>query len=291
MLVIDSIARTAKPIVVLIGERILERYPRLPEILEYGRALGLKMIVEVSPAELTDDVIAKYHHFGERVFRVKISQSVSDNTDSRIEDTSFFAELDDSLDRLAKSGYETHLVYTATGPDIRTLALVHDYAVRRSARGLYCHLRFDMGNGKQPRDGHSVDDFIERFATMKEYSPASMIISPQCVKFVHHSHRPGDQDQGGGNRGSWEYTCLAGKSYAFIDETGRVQLCGGNPDKRSTLRDAGYDFRKIWSHSPAFTGSRRICRNCLHGYHSLHPVAGDEAVLQGPPPGPGAAAS
>lgn len=273
MLVIDSIARTSKPIVVLTGDRVLEKYPRLTEILEYGRALGLKMIVEVTPSELTGDVLARYAHFGERIFRVRISDSIRENAETRIESSPFYDELDDCLDRLEKAGYETHLVYTATGPDIRILALVHDYAVRRSARGLYCHLRFDLGNGQKPKDPRAVDEFIERFATMKEYSPASMIISPQCVKFVHNSHGPEGRPDDGGGRGQWEYTCLAGKSYAFIDETGRVQLCGGNSDRRTTLRDVGYDFRKVWSHSPAFVGSRKACRHCLHGYHSLHPVA------------------
>jgi hypothetical protein len=282
MLVIDSIARTSKPIVVLTGDRILERYPRLPEILEYGRALGLKMIVEVTPAELTDDVIARYAHFGERIFRVKISETIGNSPENRIEASPSFDELERCLDRLELAGYESHLVYTANGPDIRTLALVHDYAVRRSARGLYCHLRFDMGAAPPRADGQSVDEFIQRFATMKEYSPASMIISPQCVKFVHHSHRPGDPDAG---RGQWEYTCLAGKSYAFIDETGRVQLCGGNPDRRTTLRDVGYDFRKVWLHSPAFVGSRKICRNCLHGYHTLHHPGGVGAPAAGQPQG------
>jgi MoaA/NifB/PqqE/SkfB family radical SAM enzyme len=285
MLVIDSIARTSKPIVVLTGDRILDHYPRLLEILEYGRALGLKMIVEVEPRELNDQVLTAYAHFGERIFRVKVSEAIRDNEDTRIESSPFFAELEECLDRLERSGYETHLVYTATGPDIRILALIHDYAVRRSARGLYCHLRFDLGNGGRPRDGRPVDEFIRRFATMKEYSPASMIISPQCVKFVHQSPRYGDAAQAGGGRGQWEYTCLAGKSYAFIDPTGRVQLCGGNPEKRSTLRDVGYDFRKIWTHSPSFVGSRKICRNCLHGYHSLRPVQENEAGELAPSPG------
>ncbi len=291
LLVIDSIARTAKPIVVLTGERVLELYPRLPEILEYGRALGLKMIVEVPPAELTDEVIDRYRYFGERIFRVKITAPVGDDTGSRIEEASFFAELDGSLDRLGKAGFEIHLVYTATEPDLRTLALLHDYAVRRSARGLYCHLRFDLAEGQTPIEGGVVDDFIERFATMKEYSPASMIISPQCVRFVHHSHRQEDHGQGGGNRGSWEYVCLAGKSYAFIDPAGRVQLCAGNSDKRPTLRDAGYDFQKVWGYSSVFTDSRKTCRNCLHGYHSADQVAADRAVLQGSPPGAGSGAA
>jgi MoaA/NifB/PqqE/SkfB family radical SAM enzyme len=263
MLVIDSIARTSRPIVVLTGEMILEKYGRLEDVLEYGYALGLKMIVEVTPAELTGDLLARFSRFGERIFRVKISDAIRENVENRIESAPFYDELDGCLDRLEKSGYEIHLVYTATGPDTRILALVHDYAVRRSARGIYCHLRFDLGNGGTPKESGDVDEFIRRFATMKEYSPAEMIISPQCVRFVHTSTFSAREV-----RGKWEYACLAGRSFAFIDETGRVRLCGGNADRGISLRDTGYDFRKIWLHAPAFAGSRTTCGGCEHGDHS-----------------------
>jgi MoaA/NifB/PqqE/SkfB family radical SAM enzyme len=265
MLVIDSIARTSRPIVVLTGEGILEKYGRLVEILEYGNALGLKMIVEVTPAELTDDVLAHFSRFGERIFRVKISEAIRENVENRIESAPFYGELDGCLDRLERSGYEIHLVFTATGPDTRILALVHDYAVRRSARGVYCHLRFDLGEGGTPKESGDVDEFIRRFATMKEYSPAPMIISPQCVRFVHTSYA-----NARGGSGKWEYACLAGRSFAFIDETGRVRLCGGSADRGMSLRDTGYDFRKIWSSAPAFSGSRTACGGCEHGDHSIH---------------------
>ncbi len=274
MLVIDSIARTGKPILVLTGDDILRNVQRLPDILDYGRALGLKMIVEVSPEELTDEVLKTYSRFGERIFRVKVSAAPGQGAEEREENSRYFRDLESCLDRMELAGYESHLVYTATEPDIRSLALLHDFGLRRSARGLYCHLRFDLADPKKSRPAGSVDDFVQRFATMKEYSPSTMIISPQCVKFVHNSRRRGPA--GGGRedgRPEWEYTCVAGKSYAYIDLNGRVHLCGGNPGRGVSLRDAGYDFRKIWSHSPAFTGSRTICRNCLHGYHSLSPSA------------------
>jgi MoaA/NifB/PqqE/SkfB family radical SAM enzyme len=279
MLVIDSIARTGKPIVVLTGEEILGHVQRLQDILEYGRALGLKMIVEVSPEELTDEILKAYSHFGERIFRIKIGAALGRHAETRTDTAEFFSDLESRLDRIEEFGYETHLVYTATDPDIRTLALLHDFALRRSAKGLYCHLRFDLGDRKKTRPGGSVDDFVQRFATMKEYSPSTMIISPQCVKFVHNSHRRGApvgarED----DRPEWEYTCVAGKSYAYIDVSGNVHLCGGNPSRGVPLRDSGYDFRKIWTHAPAFTGSRKICRNCLHGYHSLSPSGNADTI-------------
>ncbi|HLB01194.1 MAG TPA: hypothetical protein VJO14_07385 [Bacteroidota bacterium] len=273
MLVIDSIARTAKPIVVLSGEEILGRLPRLAEMLEYGRALGLKMIVEVSPEELTDGVLKAFIHFGERIFRVRIGEALGRQPDTRGDNSPLFGKLEACLDRIERAGYETHLVYTATEPDLRKLALMHDYALRRSARGLYYHLRFDLDDGTRRADGEEVDDFIKRFATMKEYSPSTMIISPQCVRFVHTSRRRPHQGAGlVSNHPEWEYTCVAGKSYAYIDRTGAVRLCGGQPGAGISLRETGYDFRKIWFLSAGFTGARASCTHCLHGYHSLSPA-------------------
>lgn len=270
MLIVDSIARTAKPILVLTGDRIPERFPRLPELIEYGRALGLKLIVEVTPGELTEEILEAYAHFGERIFRVRVTDAIAGASDGRLEESPGFAGLEEVLDRLTRAGYESHLVYTATRPDLRILARIHDFAVRRSARGLYCHLRFDLGNGSVRRDGEEVDDFVRRFATMKEYSPPSMIISPQCVKFTHRSRGPGQGPEG---VRTWEYTCLAGRSYAFIDETGSVHLCGGSGGSGASLRDSSYDFRKVWHQSPAFTAARHDCRNCRHGYHTVRPAA------------------
>lgn len=264
MLVIDSIARTSKPIVVLTGDGVLRRYPRLTEILDYGRALGLKMIVEAAPEDLTEEIVVKYSRFGERIFRVKIEDPADELKAGRMEDAPQFAALEGALDRLESHGYESHVVFTATRPDIRMLAILHDYAVRRSVRGLYCHLRFGQGGPAGSRNGHGVDEFIGRFATMKEYSPSSMIISPQCVKFIPNNSRYGRASHSGG---SWDYSCLGGKSFAFIDEEGRVRPCGGSGGERATLRDTGYDFRDIWQHSTSFLDSRVTCRNCLHGHH------------------------
>lgn len=268
LLIIDSIARTSKPIVVLTGDRVLGQYTRLPELLEYGRALGLKMIVEATPPELTDDVLRRFSYFGERIFRIRVDDLFRNNPDGRIEDSPLFGELEDCIERLEKSGYEAHLVFTMTKPDVRRLALIHDYAIRRSARGLYCHLRFDLMEGRKPRGDRAVDQFIKRFATLKEYSPASMIVSPQCVKFIHHhvGRPPGGRGREISGNG-WDYSCLAGKSYAFINDEGYVQLCGGNGAKGTFLREVAYDFRKIWTGSQAFSSARKICRTCLHGYH------------------------
>ncbi len=276
MLVIDSIARTAKPIVVLSGDGILQRYPRLTEILDYGRALGLKMIVEASPDDLTDEVLRKYSRFGERIFRVTIGDAAGDLESGRVEDAPRFAELEAALDRLESHGFEAHVVFTATRPDVRLLAILHDYAVRRSVRGLYCHLRFGQGAAAGTRNGHGVDEFIGRFATMKEYSPSSMIISPQCVKFIPNNSRYGRTAHPGG---SWDYSCLGGKSFAFIDEDGRVRPCGSRGGERSTLRDTGYDFRNIWMHATSFLDSRATCRNCLHGHHDAAAPGAEASAL------------
>src|SRR5271169_846346 len=63
MLITESIARISKSIVVLTGNNLLQRND-LYDIVDYGHALGLKIILELEPEELTSEVLAKYRQFG-----------------------------------------------------------------------------------------------------------------------------------------------------------------------------------------------------------------------------------
>src|ERR1041385_8135936 len=64
-LTIDSIARTSKTIVVLTGPGIPGRSD-LFEIVEYGFALGLKIIIEAAPGDLTEELLQRFKGFGGR---------------------------------------------------------------------------------------------------------------------------------------------------------------------------------------------------------------------------------
>lgn len=248
ILTIDSISRTGRPIVVLRGPGILH-YPGLFEIIEYGFALGLKMIVEAPPQDITLDVIKKFGAFGKKIFRIIVDDCITESPETRFQEKNELKILRECIQRLRRYGFEVHFSITVHDPDIRKLAFYHDYAFRTRADGLYCHLKFDKlpKQKKQEITNSEITTFIESIATMKGFSPKQMYFSPQCVKYMYtHS---ANHNNGCSHDAEWTHSCLAGKTFAYITFEGKVEICEGVHIECGDLRQADYNFKEIWQSS------------------------------------------
>ena len=262
MVILDSIARLSKPIVILTGPAILHR-PDIYEILAYGYAVGLKVIIESDAVDITEDVLRKLHSFGPRVLRVAIDDLIREGNEDRYETDPGYLTLEKNLQRLKEAGFEIHLCITVNKPDERNLAFNLDFALRHSARGLYCHLSFDCENG-----GETVptDQLIMRISELKRYIPENVYFSPQCLKYGLRHTIDGDDasldlrtvesDDG------WTYWCLAGRTFAHIDHVGVVHVCAGQHQPCGNLRSNGYDFKEIWDGSEVYRRLRTSMYSC-----------------------------
>lgn len=271
MLTIDGIARLAKPIIVFTGVNLLGR-PDLYQIVEYGTALGMKIIVEVRGEDLTNGVLHRYAAFGPKLFRLIIDGCVVEGEETRYLQTPQLSELQDAIQRLKKAGYEIHLGATINDVNIRGLAFYHDFAFRSGAHGLFCHLAVkssDQNGGER----HGTDEVIEALVQMKRLSPANMYVSPQCVKYgqrqlfdeAHDRMRPSRE-----YTIDWEYWCLGGKSFAFIDAGGVVRVCMSEPLVCGNLRSSEYDFKQLWETSEVFLSIRNHDWTCAETQQRLN---------------------
>ena len=284
LLAIDSIARISKPIVVLTGPGVAQR-PDLFEIVQYGFALGLKIIIEGTPGELTGDLLRTFSRFGRRVFRVLIDGCVVEGAADRYEQSPQYNALEECVLRLRKAGYEVHFGMTLGADQARQLAFIHDYAFRRSADGLYFHL--DWTDVSSPagvaepddKEGHWSDDLIESIAKIKQSSPRGMFFSPQCIRYARLEDESGP---GFGHSGRWCHSCVGGKTFAYISPTGSVQVCKELTSGAGNLRSNGYDFKGLWEGLELFTGLREqtgSCSNMRRSVKEPHPsVAGECAA-------------
>jgi MoaA/NifB/PqqE/SkfB family radical SAM enzyme len=266
-LILEGIARAAKPIVVLTGDHLPQRSD-IFELVQYGIAIGLKMIVEAKPEDFASETLRRYAPFGPRIFRVMIDGAIRPGEAARYDQAGSFQALEETVKLLRSSGFEIHLSAAIDHPDIRQLALEHDYAFRRSASGFYCHLAIpEMGSGGKPgQEGEDeIDSYIDAVASLKQFCPENMYyLSPQCVKY---GYKPiGDEPvaaSGWEEEGAvheWRHWCLGGKSFAFITDDGIVKICSQLPADDGDLRKNGYDFKKIWETSDTF----RILREGVH---------------------------
>lgn len=276
-LILEGIARTAKPIVVLTGEDLPPR-DDIYELVQYGIALGLKMIVEARPGDLTMKTLKRYSSFGPRIFRIIIDQAVRPGVDTRFLETAEFRKLEETIAVMKDAGSEVHLSMVITSPDVHQLAVSHDYAFRKSAQGFYCHLA--INTAPIPSDsGEIVDDEIDRYidavANIKQYCPSNMYyMSPQCVKYGYRHigeelNAPFDDEKDGETR-EWKHWCLGGKSFAYITADGMVQVCSQLPIENGDLRQCGYDFKEVWESSQTFQRLRECVHTCTQTREALN---------------------
>ncbi|GEM_PF-1977988 len=284
--VLESIARISKPIIVLTGSHLLRR-PDLFPIVEFGHALGLKMIVETTPEDITQDLLRQYSLFGPRVFRISLDRCVLEDAETRFQKTPEFYALERCLRLLKTGGFEIHLGVTVQHPTIRALAFEHDYAFRHAARGLYCHLSFDRSKLPRHRQQEYTEDqieqFIEAIAKMKRYSPENMYFSPQCVQYgfvgVMESSPDDDHPSDQGKQFEWKHLCLGGKRFAYITSGGKVQICSGLNSEAGDLRMTDCDFQEIWESSAMFREQRnngQTCTSTREHITSAYPVNSNE---------------
>ena len=264
-LIIDSISEVSKPIVVFTGPSITARTD-LYNIVRYGNKHGLKTIIEVTPDDVTDDVINQFQQFGPRIFRLSIEDIIVEDSDTRFQRTTAYLQLEETIKKLRTKGFEIHLSIKVPQPDLRKLEYYLDYAFRCNAQGLYCHLRFDksipeifMSDGCS----QSLDEFIGKISEMKSQVPNEMYFSPQCVKYIPFSLDNNDFDFSNITHPRWIHCCLAGKSFGFIAENGKVYLCGTRCKECGDLREYNYDFHRLWSEADLFNLLRPYNRTCV----------------------------
>lgn len=266
LLILDSIARLAKPIVVLTGPKLIDRCD-LHELVDYGNALGLKMIAELQPEEITGSLLDQFHAFGARTIRLIIDDRIVEEMNTRFAQSQSLDSLERAIGLLRSKGYEIHFSLTITQPHLRKLSFNLDYAFRSNAKGLYCHLRFDKTVPEVmifADEVESLDEFIGKISDMKTLVPSDMYVSPQCVKFAPFPlNEQMDFDFSDMKHPRWIHQCLAGKTFAFIDEIGKVYMCSGMCKECGDLREEHFDFKKIWTGSELLQQLRDHQRSCV----------------------------
>lgn len=251
LLVLENIARVSSPIIVITGKQVLRR-PDLLEIVGYGSAVGLKIVVESEIADINDDLMRRLRAFGPRTIRALLNGSILENPDTRFDPTPEFDQLEKTVKRLIDNGFQLHLGTTVANADLRQLAFNLDYAIKHTARGLYLHLCFldqqTVSSGSEDLEKEK-DEFLLRIAEMKQFLPSDMYFSPQCVRYQYKQEHNGHSHSERNGESEWSLWCLGGKTFAFITDEGKVQLCAGSPMDCGDLRDTKFDFGKIWFES------------------------------------------
>lgn len=270
--IMDSIAEISKPIIVLASNYSenskcdpLDRAD-IVDILLYGNSLGLKMIVETSGEKLTPDLRSVLKTIGTKCIRILINDHIKEDIESKFVQNEKFNKLDNLINQLKSEGFEIQLGIVLNSFNERELLFIVDYAVQKSSKGIYFHLQNPKSSSKLKKISYNKEEAINWIANQKKLLPDDMYFSPQCIKYgIKHK----EDEENAETTNHTTHWCLSGKTFAYINGKGEVQICNSIKNVCGDLRKTNLSFAQIWYNSEIFNWLRYNNFSCTETQISL----------------------
>jgi heme b synthase len=267
--VLENISSFVKPIIILTGGEPMAR-DDIYDIAAYGTGLGLRMVMAPCGLLMNRENTRRMKESG--IMRISLS---IDGADSTTHDS--FRQVDGAFDAVISAAHVAHeeglefqINSTITKLNYRQIDAMLQLAIDLGAVGFHPFLLVPTGRGSDLAD-YEIDpqEYEELLTWIYEKSLESPIqFKPTCAPHYYRIFRQQEKKKGRKvtveTHGLSAMTkgCLGGQSFAFISNTGRVQICGFLEESAGDIREQSYDFRTIWETSPLFLKMRN-----LDGYH------------------------
>ena len=261
--VLDGIASFAKPIIILTGGEPMARED-IFEIASYGTRIGLRMVMAPCGMLMNRENTLKMKEAG--VQRISLSL---DGADRMSHDS--FRQVEGSFDSVIRAshlaretGLEFQINSTITKLNYRQIGDILDLAVSLGAVGFHPFLLVPIGRGKDLADiAIDAEEYETLLNWIYEKSLETDIqFKPTCAPHYYRIFR--QRERAAGRKVTFETHglsamtkgCLGGQSFAFISNTGSVQICGFLEVEAGDIRKTDYSFRDIWESSELFQKMR-----------------------------------
>lgn len=263
--VLDNIASFAKPIIILTGGEPMIRHD-IYDISKYGTELGLRMVMAPCGILMDKSTINKIKESG--IARISLS---IDGANKTTHDE--FRQLDGAFDSVIKAaklskeeGLEFQINSTITKLNYKEIDKILKLAVELGAVSFHPFLLVPTGRAKNLVDlAITADEYEDILNWIYERIKDSLIqIKPTCAphfyRILHQRENYEGRTVSFDTHGINAMTkgCLGGQSFAFISNTGSVQICGFLDNEAGNIRRENYNFQKIWNTSDLFKAMRNI---------------------------------
>jgi len=262
---LDNIASFAKPIIILTGGEPMAR-DDIFEIASYGTSLGLRMVMAPCGLLMNKKNTRKMIESG--IMRISLS---IDGVDKETHDS--FRQVDGAFDAVinaAKIARETGLEFqvntTITKHNYKQIDKILQLAIDLGAVSYHPFLLVPTGRGKNLArmeiDPQEYEDVLTWIYEKSKEVPIQF--KPTCAPHFYRIFRQKEKEAGrkitvethGMN--AMTKGCLGGQSFAFISNTGKVQICGFLEEEAGDIRKDDFNFLNIWNTSELFLKIRDI---------------------------------
>ncbi len=273
--VLDSIAAFCKPIIILTGGEPMMR-DDIYEIASYGTSLGLRMVMAPCGYFINPETIARLKESGISRISLSIDGSSAESHDAFRQVPGAFDKVIAAARMCTEHGLEFQVNTTVHKGNLDELPAILDLAIKLGAKAFHPFLLVPTGRAKnmagQEISPEEYERVLEWVYDMQEKTP--ILFKPTCAPHYHRIVRqkggpakpshPGGGHPGGAPKGhpgglhGLSKGCMGGQSFAFISHVGKVQICGFLEEEAGDLREADYDFQKVWDESELFREIRDI---------------------------------
>lgn len=263
--VLENVSSFVKPIMILTGGEPMARSD-IFEIAEYGTGLGLRMVMAPCGLLMNRENTMKMKRSG--IERISLS---IDGADSKAHD--YFRQVEGAFDSVINAakiarevGLEFQINTTITKLNYRQIGEMLQLAIDLGAVSYHPFLLVPTGRGSDLTD-YEIDpgEYENLLNWIYEKSRSSTIqMKPTCAPHYYRIFRQREKEAGRKvtfeTHGLSAMTkgCMGGQSFAFISNTGRVQICGFLEEQAGDIREENYNFKKIWETSELFLKMRDI---------------------------------
>ena len=256
---IDGIAEMGGPILILTGGEPMSR-PDIYELARYGTDAGLRVVMAPCGQLLDEETAPRLREAGVQALSISI-----DGPDAEAHDEfrgvagAFDSALRGSQHARA-AGLSFQINTTVTKLNVQLLPEIYQLALDIGANGFDAFFLVPTGRGSDLRDlAISPEEQERALCWLAETSAAAPIrvkvtCAPQFSRIRQQLGGPSRRSQSGRPAGGG---CMAGRGFVFVSHRGVLQPCGFLDVSSGDLREAEFDFARLYEESEVFNALRR----------------------------------
>ena len=252
--VIDSIARFAKPMLILTGGEPMTR-PDLYDIAAHAAEAGLRPVLAPCGALINSQNAKQIRDAGITAISMSLDGPTAREHDAFRGVPGAFEYAMNGLWHIKDVGIPFQINTTVTRRNVAQLPEMLDLATGLGARTLDLFFLVPTGRGAQLVDEEIDSRQYEEALSwaVRATLTASIALRTTCAPHVVRvAEQAGITPPGGRPMGG----CLAGRGFVFISHRGVLQPCGFLAVPCGDLRGVDYNFQTLYENSPVFRALR-----------------------------------
>ena len=258
---LDNVASFSSPIIIMTGGEPMLR-DDIWDIAKHGTKLGLRMVMAPCGALVTDETVKKMIDAGIQRVSFSIDGATAETHDNFRRVKGAFASVMTAIENVKKAGLPFQINTTITKHNLHELEAILNLAIKLGAVAHHPFLLVPTGRGVVLKDQEIAPEDYEKTLTWfyEKRDKVPLQFKPTCAPHYYRIFRQKEREKGvtvtpeTHGLDAMSKGCMGGQSFAFVSNTGKVQICGFLETECGDIRNE--PFSRIWDTSKVFAEMR-----------------------------------